>query len=151
MYLNLATQEVIPNEITLRVALRHVSLPLCINEDTLRMFGYTILHEGVKPKPSVYQTVEEDGLTELEGQWAKEWKLVNKTFEDVVANHPRLVEIKEALKVLDERSIRPLRTLVMRKGGKEDYDILLGIEEERDKLMTEMNDLIAVIDLALHS
>ncbi|MCY1286990.1 hypothetical protein D9M68_18240 [compost metagenome] len=148
MYVHLETKQILPDEIALRVALRHISLPLAIKEETVRKFGYATLNDGDKPSPSVYQLVEEAGIEERDGEWFKVWKLVSKPFDDVVEHHPRIIEIKSALKVLDDRSIRPVRALVMRKGGQEDYDVLVKIEKERDDLMTEMNDLIEAINLA---
>lgn len=148
MYVHLETKQVLFDEVALRIALRHISLPLNIKEETLRKFGYATLNDGDKPIPSDYQLVEEVGIEERNGEWFKTWQLVSKPFDDAVEQHSRIIEIKAALKVLDERSVRPLRSLVMRKGDKEDYDVLVKIEAERDNLMEEMGNIKQAITMA---
>lgn len=148
MFINLETKQILHDEIALRIALKHISLPLNIKEETLRMFGYATLNDGDKPTPSDYQLVEEVGIEERNGEWFKTWQLVSKSFDDAVEQHSRIIEIKAALKVLDERSVRPLRSLVMRKGGQGDYDVLVKIEAERDSLMEEMGNIKQAITMA---
>lgn len=147
MFINTDTKEVLRDETALRLALRHISLPLNITEDTLTSVGFARVHEGIAPEPTNYQIVESDGLEERDGKWYQVWKVTTRKFKETYDSHPRIIEIKNELKVLDDRSVRPLRTLVMRKGGEPDYNVLLGIEKERDVLMEEMGNLIESIKM----
>lgn len=140
MYLHIETQERI-TETELRLKFRNISFPLTIKDESIRKFGYAVLHTPEKPPVGEHQEVKDAGVEEFEGRWQIKWEVVNKPFEKVIEGHPRIAEIKKALEALDLRSIRPLRALVLRRGDKDDYDVLDSIDKERTVLIQEMQVL----------
>lgn len=138
MLVNIETKETISEE-DFRKLFKDISFPVVIKEETLRKFGHAHLHTPDKPLAGLHQEVVEDGVEEVDGRWSVRWILVNKSHDELVTNHPRIAEIKKQLDALDLRSIRPLRALVLRKGDQKDYDVLAGIDKERDALIKEMD------------
>tara|TARA_R100001443_G_scaffold2025_2_gene6975 strand:- start:133 stop:573 length:441 start_codon:yes stop_codon:yes gene_type:complete len=58
----------------------NTSFPKPITNDVVESLGYLTIGEGSKPSLTPpYESVEQDGIEEVSGQWQKKWKVVTAT------------------------------------------------------------------------
>lgn len=139
--IEISTRKKVP-EADFRQQMKHVSFPANLTDDMLKKYGYAILEETPKPDMGEFKTAVEDGMEEVDGKWKTRWKEAARSYSEIISTHPRILELKAELELIDKKSIRPLRKLVLRRGDQADADYLEKLDIRRDALANELKILI---------
>jgi hypothetical protein len=76
---------------------KNTSFPSPITDDIIEGLGYKKINEGTYPSTTPpYESLKQNGIKEVDGQWYKDWTVVTATGDDKTAidtNQARLVRI----------------------------------------------------------
>lgn len=131
------------DESAFRAKYPSVSFPRELTDNHVRPYGHAVLNFGPQPTVASTQRVVDGGNVEVDGKWQVQWDIVDKTKEELIAENPRVAEIKARLSAMDFESIRPLRAIQAGTDEQADHDKLAALAAEHVELVAELRTLIA--------